>query len=127
VSLLADALQPFFVSGLNAIQGRVQPMTLADLIGKQARIGFDLDFDDTEQAVLTDFRDSSAILNAIASDSSRFASAAFQSIQIATEGIVNKHRTAWALIQAYYASFYAGHAIIRFVGESCSYTRWRKS
>lgn len=121
MSLLADALQPFFVPGLNAIQGRVASMTLADLIGGQARTGFDLDFNDTEQAIVTDFRESSAIVNSMASDSSRFASAALQSIQIASCGMLNKQTMAWALIQAYYASFYAGHAIIRLLGESCSY------
>jgi hypothetical protein len=121
MSILADALQPFSLAGLNTIQGRPPEMTLADLIGKQNRIGFDLDFDDANGTIVTDFREASAVLNATASDSARFASAAFQSINDVPHDIVEREQTSWSLIKTYYAAFYAGHAIIRLTGESCSY------
>ncbi len=121
MSILADALQPFLVTGLNTIQGRPPAMTLADLIGRQLRIGFDLEFDDASQTIMADFRDASAVLNSTASDVARFASASFQSINQSSREIIERERTSWSLIKAYYAAFYAGHAIIRMTGESCSY------
>ncbi len=107
--------------GLNTVQGRPTAMTLADLVGEQTRHGFDLDFDANSRSIVTDFRESKGVLEATASDASRFASAAFQSIKQLASVVVDREQTAWSLIKAYYAAFYAGHAIIRLTGESCSY------
>ena len=96
-------------------------MSLPDLIGKQGVAGFDLDFDNVNKVIVADFRESTAVLTAIASDISRFASAAFQTIQQVPGDVLDKDRTAWGIIQSYYAAYYAGHAILRLVGESCSY------
>lgn len=96
-------------------------MTLADLIGGQTRFGFDLAFDGNSRSIVTDFREPNAILQATASDASRFASAAFQSVKQVPETILDREHTGWSLIKAYYAAFYAGHAVIRLTGESCSY------
>ncbi len=121
MSLAADALQSFLVRGLNTLEGRPEGVPLPDLIGKQSKIGFDLDFDNDSQSIVTDFREPSAILNSLSSDISRFASAAFQSITAIEDEIVSKDKTAWSLIRAYYAAFYAGHSVLRLFGESCSY------
>jgi hypothetical protein len=50
MSLVADALQPFLVKGL-INQKRPSRMTLADLIGRQETIGFDLDFDNINKSM----------------------------------------------------------------------------
>jgi hypothetical protein len=121
MSLAADALQPFFVHGLNGLEGRPASVPIPDLIGTQTKIGFYLDFEDESQSIVTDFREPSAILNSLSYDISRFASAAFQSITAIEDEIVSKDKTAWSLIRAYYAAFYAGHSILRLFGESCSY------
>jgi hypothetical protein len=78
MSLAADALQPFILNGLPRLNGRPSGNTLPNLIGRQRTIGFDLEFDDLEKAICADFRESSQVLDAIASESSRFAAAAFQ-------------------------------------------------
>ncbi|MFC7554059.1 hypothetical protein ACFQU7_20415 [Pseudoroseomonas wenyumeiae] len=96
-------------------------MTLPDLIGKHGNAAFDLNFDDDNLEIITDFQESSAILNAVASDSARFASAAFQTIRRASIDVGDKERISWGIIQSYYASFYAAHAVSRVLGLSCSY------
>ena len=121
MSLAADALQPFLISGLIALEGRPSGVTLADLIGKQKKIGFDLDFDDQAESILADFRDPVPVLDSIAFDISRFSSASFQSIKSIPDEIVNSEQISWSIIKAYYAAFYAGHSIIRLFGKSCSY------
>lgn len=121
MSLAADALQPFFVPGLINVEGRPDAMTLADLIGKQRKIGFDLDFDDAGQMVLTDFREASPVLNSFAYDCSRLAASAFQSMRSISDLIASSEEVAWGLIRAYYASFYAGHSLLRIFGGSCSH------
>jgi hypothetical protein len=121
MSIVVDAMQPFLVAGLPTVEGRPKAVSISDLIGKQRTDGFDLDFDNHTEEIVTDFRESAAILNSVAFDSSRFASAAFQTIVNLPVDITYKDRTAWSVIQAYYAAFYAGHSILRLLGESCSY------
>lgn len=119
--LAADAFQPLLMGGLTALQGRPQGSSLGDLIGKQEKIGFFLDFDNASQRIELDFRDADPVLGSYAFDSNRFASSAFQSIQHASEGADSTEKFAWAIIQLYYAAFYAGHSIIRLLGDSCTY------
>ena len=121
MSLFADALQSVAVPGLSSVVGRPTALTVSGLIGGEGKFGFDLDFDDLNKAIITDFRENSLILRALSSDASRFASAAFQTVRRIKSDIVEKDRTAWSIIQIYYAAFYAGHSIIRMLGESCSY------
>ncbi|TPN61712.1 hypothetical protein FJ986_27690 [Mesorhizobium sp. B1-1-1] len=121
MSLAADALQPFFVPGLINVEGRPDPTPLADLVGKQRKIGFDLDFDNAAQAVLADFRDTKPVLNSYAYDCSRLAASAFQSMRSLPDLIASSEEVAWGLIRSYYASFYAGHSLMRIFGTSCSH------
>jgi len=119
MSLVADALQPFLVKGL-INQKRPSGMTLADLIGRQETIGFDLDFDNINKSICFDFRDARDIVGSVASDISRLASASFQTIRSIPNEFTEK-AIPWAVIRTYYAAFYAGQALIRLFGESCSY------
>jgi hypothetical protein len=121
MSLAADALQPFIVRGLTDLQGRPSGVTLPDLVGKQRTIGYDLSFNDASRTILVDFRDARVVVNAIASDSARLASASFQTIATASKDITGTGGIAWGLIRSYYGAFYAGHALTRLFGESCSY------
>ncbi len=121
MSLAADALQPFMLAGLFGLRGRPSGVTIADLIGKQRKLGFDLDFDIQPLCFKADFRDSSHVLDCIASDVSRFASSAFQTIKDVPSLLGEKEEIAWSAIKAYYAAFYAGQAVMRLFGESLSY------
>jgi len=120
MSLVADALQPHSIAGLMSLAGNTGSGGISELLVKSSG-GFDLDFDDASQSFSLDFRDSQAIVPAIGADCSRFASAAFQSITPIASEIVNKDSLAWSMIKLYYSAFYAGHSLIRILGESCSY------
>lgn len=121
MSLAADAVQAQFIPGLTGLEGRASGETLADLIGGQKTIGFDLDFDDDNKLIVADFRDPAPVLGSMASDIFRFASAAFQTIGPLSTTMSESEHISWSLVRAYYAAFYAAHAITRMLGESCSF------
>ncbi len=120
MSMMAAALQPHTVGGLISLGGRSALGGLSDLL-IDARSSYDLDFNDTDESILVDFRDTRLIVPALGADSSRFATAAFQSIAPTVKEIIEKDTLAWSIVKLYYAAFYAGHSIIRMLGESCSF------
>lgn len=121
MSLVVNALQPLMVRGLTTVEGRPSGLTLADLLGKQNTSGYDLSFDEHAELIIADFRGAKIVVDSLASDSARLAGAAFESIAHVADLMQEKGQLAWALIRIYYAAFYAGHAMIRMLGESCSY------
>jgi hypothetical protein len=120
-SLAADAIQPSLVPGLTTVQGRPSGTSLTALFAPGRRQGFDLTFDDAANTVLMDFRDRAVVLDAIASDSSRFASAAVQTIAVVPSSLLEAESVSWGLIKAYYAAFYSGHALMRMLGDAYTY------
>ena len=68
-----------------------------------------------------DFRDPVYLGQKIGGDASRFATAAFMSMHEVESAVEGGSTIAWSLIRLYYAAFYSGHAILRLLGESCSY------
>lgn len=120
MSIFADAMQPHLVRGLVTLRGRADSPTLPDLITARSGVGYHLDFDDEEKAVILDFRHSDPIASAVASDACRFSCAAFQSVAPLEAELVERDKVAWCMIRLYYAAFYAGHALLRLLGESCS-------
>lgn len=119
--LVADALQAFVVAGLMSVRGRVADMTLADLLTRPQKAGYDLDYNDADRTILIDFRESELVARAIAADCCRLGSAAFQTISTVADEMKNTATLPWSLVKLYYAAFYAGHAVLRICGESCSY------
>lgn len=121
MSLVADAFQPQLLRGVTALEERRNTVALADLIGRQGLVGYDLSFNNQDHEIVADFRDSAALVASMVYDSARFASAAFQTIATVASSVGEKDELAWGLIRVYYAAFYAGHSLIRLLGESCSY------
>lgn len=119
MSLIADALQPRLVRALIELSGRAETCHLSDVVTGGA--GFDLEFDAADQSIQLDFRDRRYIGQKIAGDANRFASATFMSMQDMEQHIESASTVAWSLIRLYYAAFYAGHCLLRLLGESCSY------
>ena len=119
MSLAVDAMQPSFVRGLLSLRGRATISNLPDVVTSSRRHGFDLDFSNPNR-VLIDFREPNFIASAIGGDASRFSIAAFVSLSNIT-GLGRANNFAWEMIKLYYAAFYAGHSILRFVGQSCSH------
>jgi hypothetical protein len=120
MSLIADALQPLIVPGILAIRGRMELSSFADAI-MSPRAAYDLDFDDLNQRMLFDFRDPGFLTTATAADCCRFSGSAFQTVSSITDVSFDKDSMPWELIKFYYSAFYAGHAIIRLLGESCTF------
>lgn len=119
MSLMVAALQPHMMNGFMSLGGRGAGGLSELLIDKTK--GYDLDFDSLEESISVDFRDNQLIIPALGVDCCRFATAAFQSIVPISEEIVDKDTLAWSMVKLYYAAFYAGHSIIRILGESCSF------
>jgi hypothetical protein len=120
MSLAADALQPFILRGLFKLPGRTPHSNLVDLI-TNSRNGFDLDFSDAKRQIKVDFRDADYLAAAVGGDVCRLATATFVTLGKISEEIAEPDKIAWSLIKLYYAAFYAGHALLRLLGHSCSY------
>jgi hypothetical protein len=121
MSLFADALQPLAMASLFALSGQTAGDSIPDLIVRRKGTGFFLSFDTATSTVSIDFQSPEMVADAFASDLSRMASAAFQSIIMLPEAMISRDEVAWSIVRLYYAAFYAGHAIMRVLGESCSY------
>jgi hypothetical protein len=120
MSLMANALQPFLVRELVSISGRPEFMTLADVINSP-NASYVLEFDNVEQSTVLDFREETFIAVALAHDACRLSSASFQTVSGIATDISQRDYTAWSLVKMYYAAFYAGNALLRLFGESCSF------
>jgi hypothetical protein len=121
MSLAVDALQPAIVSILFSLGGRVAHRNLIDIVTPQRGAGFDLGIDNVARTITIDFREPNYIGRAMAGDALRFASAAFTSMKDIGGSIGDRTSTPWGLIRLYYSAFYAGHGILRLLGQSCSY------
>ncbi len=117
---MADALQPLIVKGILSISGRPELASIPDAI-ISPRAAYDLDFDDPSHGVLFDFRDPGFLITATAADCCRFSGSAFQTVSSITAASFDRDSMPWELIKFYYSAFYAGHTIIRLLGESCSF------
>ncbi|MCI0564069.1 MAG: hypothetical protein MN733_36805 [Nitrososphaera sp.] len=117
---MADGLQPFVVQGLFSRSGRSDLRSIPDVLDT-THAAYDLDFDAATPSTLITFRDSDLIVEAVAADASRFSSASFQTISITAMECLKRDALAWEMIKLYYSAFYAGHALIRLLGEGCSY------
>jgi hypothetical protein len=119
MSLIADALQPLFVKGILSATRDVGPSIPDSILSPRA--AYDLDFDNASRQVLFDFRSADFVVAAVASDCCRFSGSAFQTVASISKDTFEKNAIPWELVKLYYAAFYAGHTIIRLLGESCSF------
>lgn len=117
MSLFASALQPLIVSSLYSLHGKVDFGSIPDLVIDR-KAAYSLSFDEPQQEISLDFRETGAIARAIASDICRMSTAAMQSISSVNQELSNKDSLPWGLIKLYYAAFYAAHAVTRLIGHS---------
>jgi hypothetical protein len=120
MSLLVDALQPFVVRELTSVAGRMRLMTLPDTL-IEPLAAYDLNFDETNQSIIVDFQDTNPVALALAADACRLSCASLQTMSLAADEMIERDSMAWSLVKLYYSAFYAGNALIRLLGESCSY------
>lgn len=64
--------------------------------------------------------DEGQLCEKLAIEINKWASASFETVAAISPKSINKHAIAWPLIQAYYAAFFAAHAIMRSFGSLCS-------
>lgn len=114
MGVAADALRRFWTPGLLDVLGTPDPSDIRSWVSKgQYQVyaslpnGFPLSFADPKVP-----------LNAFAGEISRFSRASAESaVSISSVAALPKS-TAWALVQWYYAAFYAAHALLRMCGTS---------
>lgn len=121
MSAAADALQPQLVRELLNLRGRAHPRYIMDVIVDGPKAGYDLDFNAAASSITIDFREPTFLGSAIGGDASRFASAAFSSARGVANALDDADTLSWGLLRLYYSAFYAGHAVLRLLGRSCSY------
>ena len=120
MSATADALQPQLVRELLNLRGRAPINHFSDVITNAPKAGYDLDFDTATSSISIDFREPSFLGAAVAGDANRFAAAAFSSFKSVANDLEGADTLSWGLVRAYYAAFYAGHAVLRIVGRTCT-------
>lgn len=118
MSVLIDALQPQLARGLLVLRGD-QPTTLDDLLGEKG--AFYPSFEASSGVWEFDFQTEGKVSGFLAHECGRFGTASFQSYSDVPSALLNQNLIPWALVRAYYAAFYAGHALLRAFGCSCTY------
>lgn len=65
-------------------------------------------------------RDTDFLYASLANDCNRFAQSSIESVSVIKQDATLPKNISWPLIQMYYASFFAIHAILRLFGKACS-------
>jgi hypothetical protein len=118
MSLLADALQPMFVRGLHSAYGPYEQISLSDVI-TSPKSAYSISFDNPSKRMNLEFVDHQYVANVVASDCRRLSTSSLQSIAIPSLNEDEKSALPWSLVRLYYAAFYAGHVVVRILGEGC--------
>ena len=113
---LADAIRPYWLSGINDISG-LQTEGLREWFASGQ---FFIDGATAEGAFVAAAVDRDALSKRFAGDINRFAVASFESSHHVVRNGTFPKATAWLLISAYYSAFFAAHALLRVLGVSCS-------
>jgi hypothetical protein len=114
----ADAVQHLIPRGLFEVTGAADGV-LDDLIGRKA--AFYPSYDAVRSTWQFDYRDRDTVSNFLACECARFGCAAFQTYTQVEACLSQKDALPWALVEAYYAAFYAAHGLLRSFGVSCSH------
>lgn len=119
MSIIADALQPYVPGPVLNAAGPLEKTAASDML-ILGKAGYHITYN-PDDSFLLDYHVADPIVYALSCDCSRFTCAAFQSLGAFSAEHCTRISLPWDLIKLYYAAFYAGHAILRFIGQSCSY------
>jgi hypothetical protein len=114
MSILANALRPYWTTALNEVTGNVEKGVGGWLSDEDFQIYAPV----RSSHFGIQLAESGPYLEALAADINRTAAAAFESIGQAGRSDVFPRSTAWILIKSYYAAFFAAHALMRMLGTS---------
>lgn len=113
MSAESDVLRPYYIDGLAGISG-VTHTTFKEWIETAPQI---LDSYDAVSKQFTFYiGDKDSLLRTVAFDISRMTIATFESICDISSEYEIPRSTAWPLIRAYYAAFFAAHTLLRILG-----------
>jgi hypothetical protein len=116
MSLLSEMTRPYWLAGLHAVTD-VRTSNIRNwIVAGNYQIYSPLE---AETAVLS-FQDADSIAIAFAGDITRMSVAAFESVEGITPSSRLPKSTAWLLVRAYYAAFFAAHCVLRVFGRSCT-------
>ncbi|WP_103666895.1 hypothetical protein [Pseudanabaena sp. BC1403] len=118
MSLVNDAIRPFWINGLNEITGRQSGSLLKWIIDGNYQIYTNIKSDSFTLEIASTSK--SSLLRAFAFDCNRMASASFESMQLIRKNESLPKSTAWLVIQSYYSAFFAAQSVLRMIGISCS-------
>ena len=120
MSIAANEIRQFWMPGLNEIVGK-QTFGLVKWLSKGEYYYISSPLTQNQFSLdLSGKSFTNKMLFAFAYDCNRMASAAFETIWSIEKSTKLPSSVAWLLIKSYYAAFYAGHAIVRMLGISCS-------
>ncbi len=116
MSIVADAIRPFWIKGMNDITGKLIKDFPAWICDEEYQI-----FDPIHSSSFKlNIASPAKLLAAFAYDCSRMASASFESVCTLKKDSTMPKSTAWFLLRSYYSAFFAAHSILRILGISCS-------
>ena len=116
MSVIANVIRPFWLKGLNDINGRVTKSLGEWFLESDYQIYVPIQ----EKTFTLNSSNHEKILSAFAFDCSRMAMSSFESITAISKHGGFPKSIAWPVIQAYYATFFAAHSILRMLGTSCT-------
>ncbi|MFN5397619.1 MAG: hypothetical protein ACK5RE_09325 [Pseudanabaena sp.] len=118
MSLINNAIQPFWINGLNEITGRQSSGFLNWIVDANYQIYTDV----SSESFILEISNTNGnpLINAFAFDCNRMASASFESMWLISKSELFPKSTGWLVIQSYYSAFFAAHSILRMFGISCS-------
>lgn len=116
MSIAADAIRPFWISGLNDITGNVTKDMAAWFCDREYQVYDSL----RPNSFILSVAREDPLLSAFAFDCNRMAVAAFESIAAVHRISSFPKSIAWLVIKSYYAAFFSAHAILRMLGISYS-------
>jgi hypothetical protein len=115
-SLLVELLRPYWIPGIHTITGHQLAGIQSWITSEKFQIYSPVRLEST----ILNFSPDNSPVAAFAGDASRMASASIESIEGISPSPALPKSIGWLLIRVYYASFFAGHAILRMLGRSCS-------
>lgn len=112
----SEVVRPFWLQGLNQVSGPIHEGFSLWVLEKKFQV-YDPPVDNK---YFLSAADRDEVLRAFAYDCSRLASAAFESVLLASPSTELPRAISWLLINHYYAAFFAAHAILRMLGHTVS-------
>lgn len=104
--------------GIFSTCGPFPHQSLSDVIVARGS-AYGVTFDTSYRRFDLEFTDYAYVTHAIASDCKRLATACLQTAHEAWLTKDEKSSIPWTLVRLYYASFYAGHVLVRLLGHAC--------